>query len=473
MVDLKAVLSGACTVLVSACGLLPSTPYQRPDVPLPAQWSVWRAASGVPSQTGDAPACDSVASAPVADRWWRCFGDTRLTALVDEVLDNNTDIKTAAEQCRKAELELASTRAQSGPRVAGDVQHHWGSALTRRSRGADATVSITQDLDLWGVQAGTREAAAARARAAALARAESARHQVGLTSKAYWEVAWMNERESLSRVTLDEMRRAEALAVARHAHGATGAEPVSAATARIADMEAELIGIAERRQKALNALAYLLGRPGDPPALADARLPASARLPEVNAGVPADLLARRPDVQRKEWQLRATLAEVDVSKANLYPRISLTGRLGTASNDLVSLVTRPVSTLSAQIALPFLNWRIRRLDVDVAEATHRLATLAFEQTLHRALQEVEDALVARHRHIAEEAARVAALNARDREETLAASRYREGATDLGAWLEKRATRQAAAAALLRTRFERANNMITLYLALGGEAVTVE
>ena len=156
----------------------------------------------------------------------------------------------------------------------------------------------------------------------------------------------------------------------------------------------------QQRVEARNALAILFNAaPGDTTLAAvlpvePQQLPRTT-VPDVAAGLPAELLARRPDLRAAELRLRETLAQGDASRASYYPTLSLTGALGTSSASLLNLVKNPVLSLGAGLSLPFLRFNEMQLNTDLVKAQYAEAATTYRQTLYTALSEVENALSAR------------------------------------------------------------------------------
>ncbi len=203
-------------------------------------------------------------------------------------------------------------------------------------------------------------------------------------------------------------------------------------------------------------LARLLPQPAQ-------RLPEGA-LPAVAAGVPAELLARRPDLRAAEARLRSVLASGDTTRASYYPSLTLTGQLGTSSTALLNLLSNPVAALGAGLNLPFLRQREMQLSGKLASAQYAEAVVNFRQTLYAALADVENALSARSQQ-AQQGEQLALQLAAAREaERLYEVRYRTGASALRLWLDAQERRRAGAAA---KPLDQLNALATLYRALGG------
>jgi outer membrane protein TolC len=182
--------------------------------------------------------------------------------------------------------------------------------------------------------------------------------------------------------------------------------------------------------------------------------------------LPADLLARRPDLHAAEFRLRKALAHVDQTKLRFYPSFTLTGALGTSSNTLTSILHNPIGSLALNMALPFVEWHTFRTDTQIAQLDYQQAVIEFRETLYKALKDVDDALLARTQY--RESAR---LHQREFEyatqsEKIAEVRYRAGQTSIKEWLDQQEAKRQAEFVLVENYYHQLTNLTKLYQALG-------
>ncbi|WP_343292465.1 efflux transporter outer membrane subunit [Vandammella animalimorsus] len=463
-----AVLGAACalalTLTLTGCASL-QTAYAPPPLAVPGNWS---------SQPAAAPA-DAAAEPAQAAQWWTALGDAQLNQLISQALQHSPDMALAAWNIRQAQLALGLAQDKARPSLG-------ASASLGASRDFDAArsgqshslgLNLSYELDWWGKLASQRDAAQWRHSATQQDRRSTALVLVASVATLYWQLAHQNEQIASGARSLDYARRTQALVQAQYeAGGVSGLERQQAARS-VAAQQAALAALQQARASTRHALAVLLGQPPTGDALA-ALLPdgepqalPAGELPELPLQLPAQVLARRPDVQAAEARLRATLADGDALRASYYPSISLTAGLGSSAQSLGQWLSNPVGTLGASLALPFLRQREMRLNSEVAHANYEAAAVGFQKTLLQALQEVEDALAARQqlqqqRHWLQQQ-RDAALQV----ESLSEVRYRNGAVALQAWLDAQEARRSAELALSANRQAQLNNLLTLYKALGG------
>jgi len=189
----------------------------------------------------------------------------------------------------------------------------------------------------------------------------------------------------------------------------------------------------------------------------------------VAADLPASLLGRRPDLRASELRLRASLKNVDATRASYYPDLSLTGTLGYSSEALGNLLQNPVGALGAGLTLPFLKWNQMQLQVDTARTDYAIAANDFRQGLYEALAEVENSLAGRRHFAEQEANRQRALDAAREAERIYRVRYESGAESLQSWITAQQTRRNAEITLAENRLNQLLNHIALAQALGGGA----
>lgn len=455
---LASALAGA---LVGCAGLGPTT-YAAPGAQVPDRWEQARPVGA--------------ATAATADDWWRVFGDPALSRLVENALARNNDLAAAALRVRQAQLQAGLAGTALAPSVSASVSSGASRNLegsgnaTRRSSGVSASVSY--ELDLWGRLGSARDAADWDARATAEDRESTAQALVGTTAGLYWQLALLNERIASGSESLAYAERTQQLVRAQYDAGAVSALELREAERSIAAQQAALAQLEQQRVETRNALAVLLDAPPGAATLSGVLAPEPERLgrealPEVAAGLPADLLARRPDLRAAEQRLRATLASGDATRASYYPALTLTGGLGTSSAALLNLISNPVATLGVGLTLPFLRQNEMRLSGQLSQAQYEEAVVNFRQTLYQAFSDVENALSARTQLALQGDALERQLASAREAERLYEVRYRAGSTPLRTWLDAQESRRSAELAFSQNRLDRLNALATLYRVLGG------
>ena len=196
-------------------------------------------------------------------------------------------------------------------------------------------------------------------------------------------------------------------------------------------------------------------------------------LSKVDAGIPAELVSRRPDLRAAEARLRSTLATTDATRASDYPSINLSGSYGGSSEQLSRLLSNPVAALGASLALPFVEFRDMQRNIKISELEYEQAIIEFRQSLYTALSEVENTLSARKQYRLQEAKLRTTLEAARQTEAIYQLRYKAGATTLQTWLDAQENRRQAEINLAKNHYNQLNNHIALVKALGGDLTPEE
>lgn len=429
--------------------------YARPQAQMPAGWM--------------SPSLDTARGNATDGRWWQRFDDPVLSGLVEQALQRNADVAVAAYKLRTARLQAGQAVSDSLP----DVSVSADSASNRDlktniiSRSSSASGSVSYELDLWGKMAAARDAADWEAKASEDDLAEARLTVVGTVMKTYWQIGYLQERLRQTQDRIDAARQLLELVTVKYDAGAVSGLDVIQARQELASRQSELPALAQELADARTTMSLLFDQAPEQVVAEVSSLP-DRPVPDVAPGVPARLLARRPDLRAAEWRLRSTLASVDQARADLYPTLTLTGSLGSSSSQLRDVLDNPVATLGAGLALPFVQWNAVHLAVDVARNEYEQAVVAFRQSLYAALGDVENALSARTRYAEETPLLRTTLDLAEQSERITAAQYQAGAAPLQDWIDARDTRRTVELSLLENRLNMLQARVDLYLALGGD-----
>jgi NodT family efflux transporter outer membrane factor (OMF) lipoprotein len=441
----------ALSLLLAGCGAF-DTAYRVPKTVTAESW-----AQG--SQGGTV----------LPRNWWQAFGEPALDALVDEALARNNDLAVAAIKLRKARATAGIAEDQRLPQLSATAEFQGMRQLTEpraNTRQSSASFSATWEIDLWNKLGRDADAARFEADATEQDLDAAALSLVGTTADLYWTIAYLNERIDLGQQSIGYAEKTLALVESSLAAG--GASDLDRAEAQynLESQRAALQSLLQQRTENRNALAVLFDGPPESVKPEALRLPRAA-LPTVDAGLPASLLGRRPDLRAAELRLRSSLASADATRLSYYPSFSLTGSLGTGSTSLINVLADPIGTLGLGLTLPFLNWDQTKLNIEVSKLDYEEAVTSFRQTLYEAFSDVENALANRRRYADEVALREKALAAAQRAESLYEQRYRAGAVSLQSWLDAQESRRSAESSLAESRLGALQAYVTLCQALGG------
>jgi NodT family efflux transporter outer membrane factor (OMF) lipoprotein len=444
-------LSAALALIMALGGIMGGcvSVYQRPITNMPDQYAY-----------GDS----SVSYEEIDKQWWRSFGDTQLDSLVDLALAHNLDLAVSSLSLRRAQLLAGITSLDQWPQVSGSLTAGRADELT--SFGANLNVSY--DLDLTRRLSSSALAARLEARAAEEDGEALRIALIGTVCQIYWDIAFTHEQIRAGELTLGYQRKLLDIVRYQHSVGAISGLEVALSQQALSAQLANQALLAQDLVVSRSALALLLGNQPMNEAMEPKSLP-DISMSIIPAGLPADLLARRPDLRSAEMRLRAILAQGDAVRAGLYPDLSLTASGGAASAQLSSLFDNPKGSLAALITLPFLNWPKQRLNQKVTETDYEIAVQRFRLTLYEALGDVDEALSNRAQLINQSLALRTSLEAAKTAERLYGVRYRLGSVELRLWLDSQQGLRAAQLAYDANRLSQLSNRVVLIQALGGGA----
>lgn len=457
----KLVASLILTGSLVGCAAVVKTPYEQPAVNIPGNFQNSKALS------------QQVHTDVYADQWWTLFGDAQLNQLVNQVLATNTDLAVAGINLQQARLQAGLAQNRQGPRVSSSVSAGHSIDLNSgddASRGLSLSGGVSYELDLFGKLARQTEASKWEALATEQDLQSTAQSLIATTANLYWQLGYLNERYQIAQQNLASTQKVFELVRTQYRAGAVSGLDLTSAEQSVQSQRASLSQIEQQRVEARTALAVLLNMPVQQLNIQEpARLP-RITLPTVSAGLPADLLSRRPDLQASELRLRKALASKDATKASYYPSISLTGNLGSSSTSLTNLLQNPALTLGANLSLPFLQYNDMKKDVAISNLDYEKSIMQYRQTLYQAFADVENALSARTELNKQVALQERNVQLAEKTERLTEVRYRNGAIALKNLLDAQETTRNARLSLVQTRQSQYNAYVTLMQALGGSPI---
>ena len=459
------VASLLCVGVLSGCTLAP--PFQRPDAPIAGEYPV--TANEAQQQS---------ASGITADSGWReFFTDARLQTLIAAALENNRDLRTAALRIEEARAQYNIVSADVLPNLsvgAGGTRQRISEATspTGTSRVTETyQVGLNMaafELDFFGRVRSLQDAALSQYLATEEAQRAAHISLVAEVAKAYLTERALAEQQELAQRTLQSRERAYELARQRFEVGASSALDLRQNEVLVQTARASLASLTRQRGQAINLLTFLVGRPlnnlPEPRPLADQGI-----IAELPAGMPSELLVRRPDIRASERRLMAANANIGAARAAFFPRISLTagvGALSTELSDLFESGTR-IWSFSPQLILPIFDAGRNRANLSVAEVRNNIAVAEYERSIQVAFREVADALVARATIDEQINAQRLVLEAQAERLRLADLRYEGGIASSLEVLDAQRELFNAEQTLVQARLLRLTNAVDLYRSLGG------
>ncbi|WP_297425179.1 efflux transporter outer membrane subunit [uncultured Acinetobacter sp.] len=456
-------LSKLCTALLigtafTGCAAVVKTPYQAPVVDIPQSFAL------------NAKKSDQIHADVYADRWWTLFNDANLNQLVEQVLASNSDLVVAGINLQQARLQAGLAQDRQGVRVNSSVSTGHNFDLNSgedSARGVSLSGGVSYEVDLFGRLASQTEAARWEALATEQDLQATAQSLIATTTQLYWQLGYLNERFAVSEQNLNSTQQTYNLVRSQYRAGAVSGLEVTQAEQALQSQRASLSQIQQQLLETRTALAVLLNRPVQQLSITEPKGLGTLKLPNIEAGLPASLLARRPDLQAAELRLRKALANKDATKASYYPSISLTGNLGASSTSLTQLLQNPTLALGASLSLPFLQYNDMKKDLAISDLDYEKAIVQYRQTLYQAFADVENALSNRtelNRQVALQQQNVALA---EKTERLTQVRYKNGAIALKNVLDAQATTRNARLSLVQTKQSQYNAYVTLMQTLGG------
>lgn len=448
----------AAAALLAGCAVGPD--YQRPALPLPAQYPD-------AADAGSAPA-------EVPAQWWTLYGQPELDRLVAQALERNRDIEQAVARVEQADALARQAGAALLPRV--DLNASAGRArvspLTLPPNGGAGNqyqlgLSASFEIDFWGRLRRTREAARAQLLASTYARETVNLSVAALTAQAWFGLRALDEQVALTSGTLQTREEGLRLLNLRQEKGMGSQLDVEQAEGLRSASAVLLRDLRRQRSILQTQLAVLTGQLDL--ALPEVPLASLPLPPQPPAGLPAALLERRPDVRGAEQQLAAASARIGAARAEQLPAISLTGSFGFESAELGDLLKSPsrIWSIGAGLAQPLFDGGRLAARTDQASAAHREAQGAYRGVVEDAFKDVADALanLQAAKGSQDDLARAdrAAVNALK----LARARYDVGYSGHLDLLDAQRTAAAAQLDLVRNRQAQLAASVDLFRALGG------
>ena len=417
------------------------------------------------------PAVAASATAAADIEWQRFFADPRLKRLIELSLHNNRDLRVAILNIEAARAAYQIRRADELPSVgAGFTANRGvgsgGALVNTYAVGFQVT---GYELDFFGRVRSLSQAALSQYLATEEARKTA---QIALVSGVATSYVSLLADDELLRVTRDALKTREdsfRLTRLRFDNGASSEVDLRQAEQLL---ETAKVALAQtQRQKALdeNALTLLVGQPLPADLPAPLTLGAQQGVTDLPAGLPSDLLTRRPDVLAAEQQLLAANANIGAARAAFFPRISLTANAGTASAELSGLFKSGSFALTGTAALlqPIFDAGRIQANLDVAKVNKDIAIAQYEKAIQTAFREVSDSLAGRATLGEQLRAQTAVANAAQVSFKLADLRYQNGASSYFDVLDAQRTLFTAQQATVQTQALQVQNLVTLYKVLGG------
>ena len=460
----RLIFASVLVLALGGCAVGPN--YVRPTVDTPPSWRMT-----------DAEAKDLANTA-----WWGQFDDPVLDNLVRVALQENLDLQIAAARIDEFAGRYGFVRADLFPQVGGNAaagrQRFTEETGNTNPPGTNftlsnysATLGATWELDVWGRIRRATEAARADLVGSEEGRRAVILSLVGSVAGSYVNLRDLDRQLEIAKETAKSRGESLELFKLRFEGGFTSEVEYVQVKSQYEEAMATIPAIEKAITQQENALSVLLGR--NPGPISRGKTIDQLALPSVPAGLPSDLLARRPDILQAEQTLIAANARIGVAKAAYYPAISLTGFFGAASTDLSNLFTGParVWSYSAPVSMPIFTAGKIAGDVQAAEAIRRQALAGYRKSIQTAFREVDDSLVDQARTREQLAAQARQVEALQKYVELSQLRFDNGYASYLEVLDAQRTLFNVQLSYTQNQGVLFQAMINLYKAMGGGWVT--
>ena len=451
---IRPILALSAVLLLAGCKMGPN--YSRPAVPVPDQFH------GTPAGTAPNSLADK--------KWFDLFQDDVLKQLVGTALEHNFDLGIASERVLEARAQYRITRAESFPTIDGSGSFTRLHAAGVTADSWSASIGTTAyEVDFFGRVRSLNRQALEKYFATAEAKRSAQISLVAEVASQYFTLRQAEAQLELAKQTLAAVQESYALNKATFDAGGSSELDLRTAEGQVQTAKINVLSYNLARAQAENYLTLLVGEPlpADLPApqpFAETNLVA-----EVPAGLPSELVERRPDILEAEHTLKAANANIGAARAAFFPLVQLTGSIGTTSTEFQKLfgAGTGVWSFSPQITLPIFTGGQNRADLDAAKIGTRIEVANYQKAIETAFREVADALVGTQNYAEQLEAQTQLIAAQQRRYELANLRYRQGDDTYLNVLSAQQDLYSAQQSQLATQLNKLTSEITLYKSLGG------
>src|SRR6201997_562309 len=383
-------LLGILAVLVLEAGCMMGPKYKRLALNVPQEYRAPK-----PQQATQASSLGN-------EQWWQLYQDPVLTQLIHTAIAKNYDVRIAAARVLEAQAQVGVTRANQLPsaNVGADIFSQQNAKVTKlfpayQVNGGELNLSVIWNLDFWGKYRRQTEAARAQLLATEWGQRAVLSSLVANVATAYFQLRALDIEIEISQRTLASRQQSLKLTRVLESHGSGSGLDVSQAEQLVYTASETIPDLERQIQQQENVLSVLLGE--NPQSIPRGRVLTEQPVPQnVPAGLPSELLERRPDVRQAEQIIVAANAQIGVAKASFFPSLSLTGLGGLESNALNRFINAPSQTWFSALSVtqPIFEGGALRSGLRLSRAQYQEAVLSYQQTIQSAFEQVSNSLVA-------------------------------------------------------------------------------
>jgi multidrug efflux system outer membrane protein len=458
---MKKFLLLAVAVLLSGCAVGPN--YKRPTVNVPTDYR-----GAMPTQATSLASLGN-------EKWWDVYQDPVLTQLIHTALQQNYDLRIAATRVLEAQAQLGIVRANQFPSasVGADIFSQQNAKVSNvfpayQVNAGQINLSVIWNLDFWGKYRRQTEAARAQMLASEWGQQAVISSLVANVATAYFDLRALDSELEIAKRTLGSRQQSLQLTQVLETHGSASDLDVSQSEQLVYTASETIPDLERQIQQQENLLSILLGE--NPGSILRGRALTEQPAPDsVPAGLPSELLERRPDVREAEANMMVANAQIGVAKAAFFPSIALTGTGGLESNALNRFISGPSETWygAFSVAQPVFEGGALRSQLKLSRAQYQEAVLAYEQTVQNALEQVSNALIASQKDRQFREQQELLVQAAERSDRLSLLLYRQGGASYLQVLTNETNYFSAELNLVQAQLNERLALAQLYQSLGG------
>jgi len=458
-----ALLAGIVTALGLMTGCLMGPKYQRPAVNVPQEYR-----APAPQQAAQASSLGN-------EQWWQVYQDPVLTQLIHTAIAQNYDVRIAAARVLEAQAQVGITRANQLPSasVGANVFSEQNAKVTNlfpayQVNGGELNLSVIWNLDFWGKYRRQTEAARAQLLATEWGQRAVLSSLVANVAAAYFQLRALDSELEISQRTLASRQQSVKLTRVLESHGSGSGLDVSQAEQLVYTASETIPDLERQIEQQENVLSVLLGE--NPQSISRGRALTEQPVPEiVPAGLPSELLERRPDIRQAEQIMVAANAQIGVAKASFFPSLSLTGTGGLESNALHQFISQPSETWSAAagVTQPVFQGGALRSGLRLARANWQEAVFSYQQSVQNALEQVSNSLIASQKNREFREQQELLTQAAQQTDQFSEVLYKNGGASYLQVLTSETNYFSAELNLVQAQLNERLALVQLYQALGG------
>jgi outer membrane protein, multidrug efflux system len=459
----KSALLGILAVLVLEAGCMMGPKYKRPTANVPQEYRA------------PAPQQAAAASSLGNEKWWQAYQDPVLTELIHTAVAQNYDVRIAAARVLEAQAQVGITRANQLPsaNVGADVFSQQNAKVSKlfpayEVNGGELNLSVIWNLDFWGKYRRQTEAARAQLLATEWGQRAVLSSLVANVATAYFQLRALDSELEISQRTLASRQQSLKLTQVLETHGSGSGLDVSQAEQLVYTASETIPDLERQIQQQENVLSVLLGE--NPQSVPRGRALTEQPVPEsVPAGLPSELLERRPDIRQAEQIMVAANAQIGVAKASFFPSLSLTGLGGLESDSLHHFISQPSETWSGafSVSQPVFQGGALRSQLRLARANWQDAVFSYQQAVQNALEQVSNSLVASQKNREFREQQELLTKAAQQTDQFSEVLYKNGGASYLQVLTSETNYFSAELNLVQAQLNERLALVQLYQALGG------